>query len=177
MHFFDIHGQIPYKIGGIDYLMSDLTKASIIIDGKKSTLQSVNINARTPEQLADDLYGDSRLYWTILWVNNIVDPFTEWYMGQEQLMDYCQRKYGDNLYKVRFYRNSETDEVINDDEMSKFDAYMERGDVLPEHIEYVTNFDYERLLNESRKVVKIVPPSLINVFTEEFRRSLKTQLK
>lgn len=177
MNFFETHGNVAYKIGGVDYLMSDLTKASVIIDGKKSTLQSININARTPEQLADDLYGDSRLYWTILWVNNIIDPFTEWYMGQEQLIEYCERKYGENLYKVRYYRNSETDENIVDDDMKKFDEYMERGDVLPEHIQYVTNFDYERLLNENRKVIKVVPPSLIHVFTEEFRKSLKTQLK
>ena len=53
--FFKIHKEIQYEIFGQEFPMTDLTKTSININKGTSHLQNVNVDARTPEQLADDI--------------------------------------------------------------------------------------------------------------------------
>lgn len=171
--FFKSHGNIPYNIFGNEYNMSDLTKSSITLDRTFSVLQSVNVESRTPENMAADIYGDPKLYWTILYVNNIVDPFIDWYMMEDQLEEYCNRIYGDNILKIRYFIDKVTGEIITGSAAEPFYEMLENDIILPENIDYVTNFDYEKAINENKKVVKIVPKQFITKFVEDFKKSLK----
>jgi len=53
----------------------------------------------TPESLAATAYDDPTLYWVILVANRIVDRRTEWYMNQNQLLNYIFDKYYIKLYR------------------------------------------------------------------------------
>ena len=47
-----------------------------------------------PEDVADILYDDPKLYWVVLLVNNIIDPYNEWYFTPEQIRSLVEDKYG-----------------------------------------------------------------------------------
>ena len=172
--FFKIHKEIQYEIFGQEFPMTDLTKTSINVNKGTSHLQNVNVDARTPEQLADDIYNDPKLYWVILYINNIVDPFSDWHMMEDHLYNYCIRKYGseENMMKVKYFKNRNTDEVITGDEAKQYHIMVDNSQLLPEHIDYYNYYMDEQLRNEGRKVIKVVPPALITKFVDDFKKKL-----
>ncbi len=46
-----------------------------------------------PEHIADRLYGDPELHWLILFANNIIDPYNEWYKSSSVFTEYVHKKY------------------------------------------------------------------------------------
>lgn len=173
--FFKFHGDIQYNIFGTEHPMTDITKASITFDKTKLVLKTINVDSRTPEQIAEDEYGDPFLFWTILLVNNIVDPFLEWYMMEDHLYEYCIRIYGneENMMKVKYFKDRITDEIITGDEAILFQEMHDNGEMLPENIDFVRHYDYEQLRNNHRQLIKIIPKQLITKFVEDFKSSLK----
>lgn len=175
--FFKAHGTIPYNMFGNEYEMTDLTKSTLTIDKTLSSLISVSVNSRTPEEMADDIYGNPKLYWTILLVNNIIDPFIDWHMPDDQLEEYCKRIYGDDMLKIRYFINTITREIFADESATRYYYMMDNNIVLPEDIEYVRNYDYEILKNENKKTVSVIPKEYIARFVEDFKSTLKGQTK
>ena len=173
--FFKFHDTLQYDIFGTEYPLTDITKSSITFDKSKIVLKTINVDSRTPEQVAEDEYGDPFLYWTILIINNIVDPFLDWYMMEDHLYEYCIRIYGneENMLKVRYFKDRYTEEIITGDDATVFQAMHDRGEALPENIDFVRNYDYEQLKNNQRKVIKVIPKQLITKFVEDFKSSLK----
>lgn len=173
--FFKAHQTVQYVVDGETHTMTNLTKSSLIINKEKTLLKSIIVDSRTPEQVAYAEYDDPKLYWTILYVNNIVDPFTEWYMPQDQLYEYALNKYGsvDEMYKVRYFINRTTKDVITGADAFVYYEMLENGQLLPEDIDGVTNYDHELNINENRNVIKIIPKSNITKFVEHFKKTLK----
>lgn len=172
--FFKYHGEIQYNIFGNDFQMTDITKSSVSLNASKNSLQQISVNSRTPEQVAADIYNDPKLYWTILYINNVVDPFLDWHMMEDQLYEYCIRLYTEEgMQNVRYFENRLTKEIITGDEATSYYEMMENDIQLPEHINYVTNYAYEQLKNESKKMIKVIPPAMISKFVEEFKSKLK----
>lgn len=173
--FFKFHGNTQYNIFGTEFPLTDITKVSLSFDKSKVSMRSINVDSRTPEQVADDLYNDPELYWTVLFANNIVDPFLEWFMMEDQLYEYCERIYGgeEGMMKVRYFRDTYTSEIITGDDVEKFQDMMDNDILLPENIEYVTHYAYEQLKNAGKQMIKIIPPELITRFVEDFKQSLK----
>lgn len=175
--FFKIHGQIQYEINGIDMPMTDITKSSVVLNESKLILQSVDVANRTPEQLSDDLYGTPMYFWTILLINNVIDPFTDWYMIEDHLYDYTIRLYGEeNILKVRYFRDTVKEEIVTGDDDARYREMMDNDEQLPEHIEYVTNLDHEKILNNLKKTVKVIPKLNINQFVENTKSALRGQI-
>lgn len=173
--FFKNHGQIQYDIIGNEMPLTDITKTSIIIDTSKIVLQSVDVSSRTPEQIADDLYGNPQYFWTILLINNIIDPFIDWHMMEDQLYEYCIRIYGseENMMKVKYFEDNVRDEIVTGDESTRYFEMMENDEPLPEHIMYVTFYDYEKIINEKKKIINVIPPSSITRFVEDTKAILR----
>lgn len=173
--FFKYHGQIQYEIFGTEFPLTDITKSSITFDKSKIVMKTINVDSRTPEQVAEDEYDDPELFWTILLVNNIVDPFIGWYMMEDHLYEYCIRIYGseENMLKVKYFKNTDTDEIITGDEANTFHEMYNNSEQLPENIDFVRHYDYEQLVNNQKKVIKVIPKQLITKFVEDFKSSLK----
>lgn len=74
----------------IEYRFSDIRTINMVdifrsVKFTKKTLDSVEIfetftltDGDTPERVADQVYGDVRLYWLVLLANDIINPTTEW---------------------------------------------------------------------------------------------------
>lgn len=60
------------------------------------------------DQLSARYYEDQYKSWMIYLVNNITDPYFEWYMSEKEFSDFLTKKYGtyyDAQTKISFYRN------------------------------------------------------------------------
>lgn len=117
--------------------------------------QEYTINdGETCEMLADEIYGSSDLNWIIYLVNNIVDPRYDWCMSDFDLLAYCNQKY-DNIYGTHHYENANG--LIVDQGVGTVS---------------ISNLDYEISVNESKRQIKILLPSLVTEFVAEFNTAV-----
>ena len=119
----------------------------------------------TPEIIAHKLYGDSELHWVILLVNEITDRYHQWPMTGGQFLDYLNDKYS-NPDGIHHYETTQTSgdtkvkiEVENDvDE----DAYT--------GLTPITNREYEENEQDKRRQIRLVDPSFVEQFVDEFKK-------
>lgn len=72
------------------------------------------INFQRPDKLADQLYSDPYLNWSIWVSNKIYDPYYEWYLTEDELYELIINKYGSIeesekpvFYQVNYNESSE----------------------------------------------------------------------
>lgn len=60
------------------------------------------------DQIAARVYDDAKLDWIIYLSNNIMDPYYDWPLSQEQFNQYIKEKYGSvvKAEQISFYRNN-----------------------------------------------------------------------
>lgn len=118
----------------------------------------------TPESLAFLIYGDADLYWILLYINDIVDPYHEWPLSDERLTDYIIDNYGEeNINAIHHYETTS-------------ESNLGAGvwvDVGTDFSGIVTVFDYEQDLNEQKRKIKIVKPEFIAQIMSELKDELK----
>lgn len=171
---FKHHKEIDYSIDGEIHRMTNLTKTSFILNRDKTLMQSIRVDSRTPEQIAHELYNDAKLFWVILFVNNIIDPFTEWHMSSDQLYDYCSNKYGlDKMYDILYFMDRANKTVITGDDAERLYQMIKDEINLPEGIDAVSAFDHEQTINENRNVITVIPKQNVSKFVELYKKSLK----
>jgi hypothetical protein len=61
------------------------------------------------DQLARQYYSDPYQEWALFLTNNIIDPYSSWYMSQNEFDDFIIQKYGSITLpqqKVKYYKNN-----------------------------------------------------------------------
>jgi hypothetical protein len=113
----------------------------------------------TPDSLASDWYDDSFKYWIILLFNDIVDPLYGWPLIHENLIAYCNYKYG-NLTGIHHYESASGLVV----EPSLYDGITSS----------VTNLEYETRLNDAKRKIRIPQKEHAIAIAAEAEQILKT---
>jgi len=118
-----------------------------------------------PEDIAYFLYGNAKYNWVILLVNNIVDPYNEWYYTEEQLQALVTQRYGTgNENATHHYAVYDTPLICSD-----YDAdLVASGDLFE-----VTHLEHERFENDSRQNINVLHPKYLNDFISEFKRLIR----
>ena len=119
----------------------------------------------TPEMIAHKLYGDPELHWIVLLVNEITDRYHQWPMSGMQFLDYINDKYS-NPDGIHHYETAQTSgdtkikiEVENDvDE----DAYT--------GLTPITNREYEQKEQDKKRKIRLVDPSFVEQFIDEYKK-------
>lgn len=79
-----------------------------------------------PDQFSNRYYEDPYKTWVLYLSNKITDPYYEWYLSENELNEYIEKKYGsivDAQEKIKYYRNDwENKEPIS---VSAYDALSE----------------------------------------------------
>ena len=117
---------------------------------------------QTPEEIADILYDDPSLFWTILIVNDIVDPYNEWYYSPEDLSFLVEQKYGKGNGG-----NTHHWSIVDHPEIS---VEYDRVKLSSGEIKEVSNLEYEQYENDSRQNISIINPKFIQDFIVEYKR-------
>ena len=117
------------------------------------------------------LYDTSEYYWVLFLLNDIVNPFEDWHMSQEQLKRYVKLKYKNPLEPNYFYYIDSGNHLTN--KKSNDMLYLlESGQSLPENISFKTNFEYEVEKNDKKKIIKYIDRKYILEFINMYQDRL-----
>ena len=162
----------------------NLWRRSEIISEFKNSLtlfdEYIVNNGEKPETIANRLYQDPFLSWTIFIANDIVNYYEQWPRSTRQLSEYVEAKY-DNPQATKHYVTTEVKQGNN--------IIVPAGKVVPQNysISYyngtttvtanptvsITNYQYEEQLNSKKEKITVVRPSIIEQFAEVYKRRVR----
>lgn len=128
-----------------------------------SIFQFVQIKSgERPEDIANKYYKDPNLYWIVLFMNDVIDPYYDWLLTDDQLYKYAVGKYT-NIYATHHFEttaNSDLGPGIIVDNLAPFSTP-------------VTNLEYEQSINESKRKIKILKSAYIQQVLSEYQLELR----
>ena len=141
-------------------------------------------NGERPEQVALEVYGDEQFYWIILQVNNIVNYYQEWPLSENELTEFVFAKYGSSgAAAIHHHQTVETfDQAsppnlvlpgqlqVEPDFVYNYPAEPGSNVTLSSLPIAVTNYEYERDLNEKKSQIFILDRKYIYDYERETRK-------
>ena len=172
--YFDLFPTIEYKNVGLTTtktVTNILKRAAIrsaIKENRVIFTQYIIKGNETPESLAFDLYDDAELHWVILLSNDIYDRYHQWPMNVNQFLSYVGDKYS-NPNGVHHYEISQS----SGDTKTKIEVYANEalytGDTdFYSSATIVTNREYEEQQQDKKRRIKLLDPSFVDQFVQEF---------
>ena len=119
----------------------------------------------TPEMIAHKLYGDAELHWVILLVNEITDRYHQWPMTGGQFLDYLNDKYS-NPDAIHHYETTQT----SGDTKVKIEVFNEVDDDAYTGLTPITNREYEEQQQDQRRKIRLLDPSFVEQFIDEYQK-------
>ena len=123
-------------------------------------------NGETPESIAFKLYGDAELHWVVMLVNNITDRYLDWPMSESQFLQYINDKYS-NADAVHHYEI----EQESGDTSIKIDIGTSNADYPTATA--ITNYEHEQEQQDNKRKIRLLDPSYLDDFVEEFKLLIK----
>lgn len=134
-----------------------------------------------PDLVAYKLYGNPNLYWLILYLNNITDPFHEWAKEANTVFETTEQKYKDmgGVDQIAYLRDINGD--IYYDLVPHPDVptnWYHKGDVDFRHIQYAGILSpvpvniAEGDKNDSLRSIKVVDPDDIKRYMDALHREV-----
>ena len=149
---FKINGKIEYKL--ITDITTNIRVRTAILSNITLYDQYDIRDGETPEIIAEKVYGSPYYHWVIMLCNQIYNYVDEWPLPYYELKQYVVGKYGiENMYSVHHYVDS-NGFIVNQ---------------TAEGAESVSNFDYEEAINESKRRIQLITPSLLNTILQNFQ--------
>ena len=119
-------------------------------------------NGETPESIAFKLYGDAELHWVIMLVNDITDRYDDWPMSEAQFLQFVNDKYS-NPDGTHHYEISQS----SGDTSTKINIGTSNADYPTATA--ITNFEHEQEQQETKRKIRLLDPSFLEDFVEEFK--------
>ena len=119
-------------------------------------------NGETPESIAFKLYGDSELHWVIMLINDITDRFHDWPMSEAQFLQFVNDKY-DNVDAIHHYEIPQS----SGDTSKKINIGTSNSDYPTATA--ITNFEHEQEQQDNKRKIRLLEPSCLDDFVEEFK--------
>ena len=134
-----------------------------------------------PDNVAEDLYGNSELDWIILVTANIINVRDEWPMSGDVLYQYCEDKYG---LAINDTRHHETEEVRNSEGKLILPAgqIVDRDYTIPNPLVFnttinpvvpISNFLAETRVNEQKRSIKVMRREYLTMFMMDMKEALE----
>ena len=169
--YFDAFPVIPYDAKG-DLHFKDVTNLLRRV-GMRAKLKSNTLlydtydvkEGETPEMIAHKLYGDAQLHWIILLVNEITDRYHQWPMSGGQFLDYLNDKYS-NPDAIHHYETTQT----SGDTKVKIEVFNEVDDDAYTGLTPITNREYEEQQQDQRRKIRLLDPSFVEQFIDEYQK-------
>ena len=110
------------------------------------------VDGDTPEIIAEKVYNNPQYHWIVMLANDIFDYRTDFPLEENSLVKHIARKYTD-INAVHHYVNAEGYTVDSD---------------YPGAVS-VSNNEYERALNESKRRIKLISKDLVAVILKNYK--------
>ena len=165
---------IPYDSKG-DLKFKDVTnllrRVGIRTKLKSNALLYDTYNVKegeTPEMIAHKLYGDSELHFVIMLVNDITDRYHQWPMSLSQFQEFINDKY-DDPDGIHHYESTQT----SGDTKVKIEVFNEVDSDAYTGLTPITNREYEENEQDKKRQIRLLDPSYIEQFVDEFEKLIK----
>ncbi len=119
-------------------------------------------NGESPESIAFKLYDNSELHWVVMLVNNITDRYHDWPMSEAQFLQFVNDKY-DNVDDIHHYEISQS----SGDTSKKINVGTSNTDYPTATA--ITNFEHEQEQQDIKRKIRLLDPSYLDDFVEEFK--------
>lgn len=166
MTYFSNMNKITFK----NYELTDIMKRVVISDVVKDAtvyLQDyIVMNGKTPENISYELYDTPFYHWTIIMINQILNPVKDWPLNNIAFSQYMESTYGvGNEGLVHHYETNETSPL-------GAGIIVDPTKHNPTEITSVSNYEYEELKNEAKSRIKVIRPSYITQITKKIKEAL-----
>ena len=125
-------------------------------------------SGETPETIAFKHFGDSELHWVILLTNNIQDRYYDWPMSEQEFEIFLKDKYAEpgGIHHYEITQSSGATSSIDNTHLIEVNSDTSGASS-------VSNREYERRLQDNKRLIKILRPEYLSEFVEEFKRIIQ----
>ena len=163
---YDIKGNNKYK------LVPDIFRRIKIKNKLKNNvtfLEKYDVeDGEKPETVAYRIYGSTHLFWVICMVNNIENPYYDWPLSNLQFENYMKDKY-DNPDAVHHYEKIQSSSPLIGAGPGDY-SHMIECNSIDAGAGPVTNYEYERRIQDKKRQIDVLDPQYLNLFLSEFKR-------
>lgn len=123
-------------------------------------------------QLSYDYYGSIHYVWLIMSANEIIDPYYDWPLGDNQFDQFIVKKYGSdqaakNINNALYYRNPNRSYWMTKTTYENISASERTGWVA------IDNYTYETIVNEGKRKIRLLDRSKALDVSIELERLFK----
>ena len=126
-------------------------------------------SGETHEMIADKLYNDPELHWVVLLMNDITDRYHQWPLTENQFIAHINDKY-DNVDATHHYEISQT----SGDTTIKIDIGTDNSD--HSGATAITNYEYEVARQDEMRKIRLLDPTYIEQFVDEYKILMKASI-
>ena len=126
-------------------------------------------NGETPESIAFKLYDDAELHWVIMLINDITDRFHDWPLSEAQFLQFINDKY-DDVNAIHHYEISQQ----SGNTKKKINIGTDNTDYPAATA--ITNYEHEQEVQDNKRKIRLLDPSYIGQFVEEYKSLIKESI-
>ncbi len=173
--YFKKFGEITYSKDGYSKTAKNILKAVLPkfnnVNGTFVFQKYMVSSGQRPETVANELYSEPNYYWVLLVLNDIVNPFIDWPLSDEEVELFTIKKYGiGEEYSVHHFYWRDTGKWLDEvDEAAQRLLYPNN----PENVIPVSNLEYEIEINREKKSIIAINPKYIQQFVEAYNQALE----
>lgn len=109
-------------------------------------------DGETPEIISHKFYKSTEYHWVIMLINEKFDPWRDFPQSDNIIVEYSKDKY-DDINGIHHYEDGNGNIV---DEFYPLSTH-------------VTNIEYERKLNESKRTIKVLKKQVLSDFIDQYK--------
>jgi len=128
-------------------------------------------NGETPEEVAFKIYGSPEYHWVVLLLNDITDRYYGWPLSDYAFEEYVKNKYsnpGGTHHYEKTQSSGRTTSNGPEDYSHKIEVNSDATGAVA-----ITNYEYERRLQEQKRQIRILSPAYLPAFEQEFKKLVK----
>ena len=172
--YFSLFPKRTYDISGNgnEKLVTDILRRIKIresIKDNSSLFDKYDVsNGETPEEIAYKIYGSPEYHWVVLLLNDITDRYYGWPLSDYSFEEYVKNKYT-NPGAVHHYEKTQSSGRTTSNGPEDYSHKIEvNSDAVG--AQAVSNYEYERRLQEEKRQIKLLDPAYLPAFEEEFNK-------
>ena len=125
-------------------------------------------SGETPEVTSFKHFGTTDYHWIILMTNNVTDRYYDWPLNEQDFEAFVKSKY-DNPGAVHHYEITQSSGSLTSNGPADYSHRIEVNST-ETGAESVSNYEYERRLQDEKRNIKLLDPNSLPLFLEEFEK-------
>jgi hypothetical protein len=176
MSIFNLYPYINYNNQKATYILAKGEIISQYLNNYKTFYNYTIKDGERADIVAYKEYDDSSLDWIIYVINNVIDPYYDWYMTYDNFVSFLESKYNIAAYKLTgiphhyYYAGLPSD---SSDIIASYNYTMTPENYInlnrPAGWQSVSIWDYENKINEDKRDIKLLKPNYIDNFQQQFK--------